>query len=232
MKRHIIHFLIPIFLFLIIGFSISCKKDTALAPPQLGENYFPIIKGSWISYKVDSITWNDFYTPIKIDTFSYFIKLKIDTQFIDNENRETYVWRKYYKTDSTNWELTKNYSINKMAERVETLEENMRYVKLAFPVKNSTQWDMNAFNTLDATSSYYDEYDVPKTINFETYDSCVVVIHKDDETLISKDYFKEIYAKDIGLLHKNVIEIEKEVSGTWKRGYSYSYTIIDKGIEN
>ncbi len=231
MKKNVLHLFPPVLaLLLLVNFS-SCKKDVKLPPPNLGENYFPVVKGSWITYKVDSISWNDFYTPVRIDTFSYFIKLKIDSQYIDNEGRTTYIWRKYYKMDSTAWELTKNYTINKLPERVETYEENMRFVKLAFPVKNTTTWDMNTFNTLEATTSYYDDYDVSKTINFNTYDSCAVVILKDQETLIDKNYHKEIYARNIGLLHKYVIEIEKEISGEWKRGFFYTYTLTNKGID-
>lgn len=232
MKKPVLHSLFLLFILAnLLGFT-SCTKEVNLPTPHLGENYFPLQKGSWISYKVDSITWNDFFTPTQIDTFSFLIKLKIDTQFIDNEGNETYYWRKYYKTDSTAWELIKNYTITKKPERVETYEENLRYVKLAFPVKNTTTWDLNAFNTLKATSSYYDEYDVPKTINLIPYDSCVVVIHHDQESLINKSYHQEIYGKNIGLLYKNVVEVDKEVSGEWKRGYFYTYTIINKGIEN
>ena len=232
MKKQVFRFLLLVLTLSFLFNITSCKKDVNLPPPNLGENYFPIVMGSWSIYKVDSISWNDFFTPVKIDTFSYYIKLKIDSQFIDNEGRETYVWRKYYKTDSTSWELTKNYTINKLSDRVETYEENMRVVKLAFPVKNTTTWDMNAFNTFDPTSSYYEDYDIPKTINFITYDSCAIVIHKDQETLIDKNYYKEIYARNIGLLHKYVVEVEKEVNGQWKRGYFYTYNIIDRGVDN
>lgn len=88
---------------------------------------------------------------------------------------------------------------------------------------------MNALNVYKATSSFYDDYDIPRTINSHNYDSCAVVIHKNLETLISKDYHEEIYAKHIGLVYKKITEVEKTVNGEWKKGYSYSYTIIDKG---
>ena len=210
---------------------VSCKKDQTFPPPALGEDYLPLQKGSWISYKADSIVWNDFYTPVKIDTFSYYIKMVVDSSFTDNEGRTSFVWRKYYRTDTTSWEPVRNYTITKTAERVETYEENIRYIKMAFPVKNTTWWDLNAFNTFKATESYYDEYDIPLTINSKHYDSCATVIHKNLETLVSKEYHKEVFAKHIGLVYKEITSLSKEVTSDWKQGFSYKWVLTETGNE-
>lgn len=207
----------------------SCKKETIMLPPDLGEKYFPIKQGSWISYKVDSIVWNNFYTPVKIDTFSFYLKMKIDSQYTDNEGRTIYYYRKYYSLTNSNWQLSKNYSINKTAQRIETFEENYTYIKMVFPVKNSTIWDMNAFNIFDKTESYFQNYDVSKTYNGEFFDSCAVVNHQNLETLISKNYHEEVYGKNIGLLYKKLIKIEKAINGTWNNGVSCTYSIVGRG---
>lgn len=212
-------------LFLIAIFS-SCKKDEIFPAPALGQDYFPVTIGSSIIYKVDSITWNDFYTPVRVDSFSFFIKFEIDSSFIDNQGRESFYWRKYYRTDSTSWQLVKNYSLTKTETRVESFEENIRYIKLTFPVSNTATWNMNALNTLSSTSSYYDEYDMPYQNGSFSSDSTLVIINRNQESLIGKDYHKEIYAKHIGLVNRQEISVEKETSGKWKKGYLYSYSII------
>ncbi len=209
--------------------AFSCKKQETMPAPSSGRDYFPTELGSWISYKVDSITWNDFYTPVKVDTFSFFIKMKIDSQFVDDQGRTSFVWRKYYKTDSTSWELIKNYTITKTPVRVESYEENVRFIKMAFPVNATTTWDMNAFNSAKATSSYYDDYDIPETVNSHKFDSCAVVINADTETLISKDFYKEIYAKNTGLVYRSVTSVKKEMDGTWINGFQYSYIFMASG---
>lgn len=210
---------------LILTFT-SCKKDEDMPLPDLGTNYFPLKTGISITYKVDSITWNDFFNPVKIDSFSFYIRLDIDTVFYDNEGRESYYWRKYYRTDSTSWVLIKNYSITKTNLRAETFEENIRYIKLVFPLKNSTTWDMNAMNTLNLTESYYSEFDMPLNIGALHFDSTATVVHQSSETLISKDEYIEIYAKNLGLINRREISITKNISGKWTNGYSYEYTIL------
>ncbi len=210
------------FLLLVTG----CKKEETLLITNNYDQYFPINPDKAIIYKVDSITWNDFFTPVKIDTFSYFIKFQIGEKFIDDEGRESYYYRKYYRTDTTSWEFRKNYAITKTAVRVELLEENIRFIKMVFPINNSIQWDMNAMNILNSTNSYYSEFDEPLTLNNFNFDSTLTIIHQDLETLIGKDFHKEIYSKHTGLIMQEVVAIEKSTNGSWKKGYKYVYTIL------
>lgn len=214
---------IPFLLIIVLFF--GCKKEAIMLNPDLGHNYFPVLSGTSITYKVDSITYNDFYTPVKVDTFSFYLRFDIDSSFTDSEGRITNYYRKFYKTDTSSWQLVHNYSITKTNFRVETYEENVRFIKLAFPVKNTTIWNMNALNFMNPTESYYSDFDIPKTYNNQLFDSTITIIHQDLETLISKEEYIEDYAKNIGLIYRHVVSISKDVSGKWKSGYIYSYTI-------
>lgn len=200
-----------------------------MTPPDLGSSYFPLTVGSWVVYEVDSVSWNNFFTPTKIDSFSYQIKMVVDSSYLDNEGNTNYFWKKYYRDSTTAWTLQKNYSLRLSSDKAETFEENFRYIKLAFPMKNSINWDMNAYNSLDATSSYYDDYHIPLTVNDQAFDSCAIVIHQDFESLISKDYHQEIYAKHVGLIYKKKIAVEKEINGEWVNGYYFEYRYLDHG---
>ncbi|MBN2747581.1 MAG: hypothetical protein JXR34_12715 [Bacteroidales bacterium] len=204
----------------------GCKKEESLQITNNYDQYFPINSEQSIVYKVDSITWNDFFSPVKIDTFQYFIKFQIGEKFTDEEGRESYYYRKFYRTDTTSWVFKKNFAITKTAARVELLEENIRFIKMVFPINNSIQWDMNAMNILSATSSYYSEFDEPMSLNNYNFDSTLTIIHQDLETLIGKDYHKEVYSKHTGLIFQEVVDIEKNTNGSWKKGYKYIYSIL------
>ena len=204
----------------------SCGKDEVLQGVDIGQDYFPVNQGSSITYKVDSIVWNDFYTPVQVDTFSFYIRMMVDDTFTDDEGRTAYYYRKYYRNDTSTWQLIKNHALVKTSQHVETKEDNFTFVKIAFPVNSTTTWDMNSKNALDPTSSYFFDYHIPYTINGNSFDSTAVVIHKDLETLIGKDYHKEIYAKHLGLIYREEIAIEKESNGQWKNGYSLLYTLL------
>jgi hypothetical protein len=204
----------------------ACNKDEDFPKVDLGHDYFPLVMGSSITYEVDSIIWNDFFTPVKVDTFSFYIRMLIDSVFIDNQGRKAYYFRKYYKTDTTSWRLVKNYSLVKNEWHVEQREENIPYLKMAFPVNHTNTWDMNAMNSYTATNSYYLDFHIPSTVGGQNFDSTAIIIHQDLESLIGKDYHKEIFAKHLGLIYKEQISIEKSTSGQWLNGFSLKYSYL------
>jgi len=88
---------------IIVGLSIlSCEKST-LPAEDLGENYFPLQTGSWVEYQIDSIVYDDFFTPVKIDTFSISAKFEIGESYKNAEGKLNYRWIKHTKNDTTKY---------------------------------------------------------------------------------------------------------------------------------
>ncbi len=119
----------------------SCKKDAA-SKPDLGYNYFPGQVGRYIVYNVDSTFYDDFADSSR--NYKFQLKEKIQSVFTDNQNRpairlERYV--KYYNPaiaySSMPWQLRNVWVENITATTAEKVEENIRFVKLAFPVKEN-----------------------------------------------------------------------------------------------
>lgn len=54
----------------------------------MGYDYFPTETGKYVTYKVDSIVYDDFYIPVKIDTFSFLIKEVIDAELEKSANKK------------------------------------------------------------------------------------------------------------------------------------------------
>ncbi len=212
---------------IILIFIASCGKKEIEKPIDMGFNYFPVEQSHFSIYYVDSIVWNDFTNSI--DTFRYSVKLLIDSQYTDNEGRTSYWWKKYIKTDSTNFTFNSNYSITKTNSKVETLIENNRYVNLVFPLVIGTEWDYNSLNTNDATETICDDIDFQKTILNHTFDSCASIVYQDDINLIQELVHKEIYARNVGMIYKKQTAKNEKVTGT--RGYSVEYNIKSYGKE-
>ncbi len=225
--KSIYYFLI---LFLIITTTSGCESEQE-QPLDMGANYFPTELGRWYIYQVDSITYNDFYDPVKIDTFSYQVKLVMDSIIYDLENRETYIFRKFVKSDSSDYQLVANHTITVTSSRVETQEDNIKYVKMIFPVKQGYSWDLNALNTNAATNSYYASVDEPYISGTVVYDSVATAIHQDINTLIGYDYHEEKYARRIGLVYRSEVNVDKNYStGEYKNGYEFTMKLVSSGL--
>jgi hypothetical protein len=125
----------------------ACSKDKEVVQVEIGYEYFPDEVGNFIIYQVDSIHYNDF--TLSIDTFKFQIKEKISENFTDLSNRVTQrIERFYRKNETENWVLKDVWFSNKTNNSAEKVEENIRFVKLVFPLKKDNEWNGNRYNQL------------------------------------------------------------------------------------
>lgn len=218
------------FCVIFIGF-YSCKKDAPSTAVDIGYNYYPNNVGSWIIYDVDSIVWDDFNAPvIEIDSFTYQIKEINESVFMDSEGRETMRIERYKRDDATNpWVIKDVWYANKTASNVERVEENIKFIRLIFPVKNGSVWDGNSANINSDWDYQYSEVDMPLVMGGISFDSTLIVNQRDDNLGIIYDYYKEIYAINVGLIYKEGTHLEQDIiDPTWAnplKGYDFSMTI-------
>lgn len=218
------------FLFVIIiipVFFSSCKKETA-EPVEMGYKYFPVNTGHWVIYNVDSISYNDFTG--ETDSFRYQIKEYVESVFIDNSGRTSQRLERYIRySDTADWIIKDVWFETLTASCAERVEENLRMVKLIFPVEESQTWDGNAYNTLGAQTYKFQDVHTPAVINNVSLDSTLTVIQKSSTTLISEDFQQEIYSVNIGMVYKKYVSLVKEPTGEITSGIDYSYTLQSYG---
>lgn len=235
-KKHNIRVLgkykyISLFLAFAFIFFFHACKDKTLPAVDVGYEYFPVEIGHWVEYEVDSVVYDDFTGTI--DTFQFYIRELYESEFVDNQGRPTIRIERYYKDiDTANYVLKDIWYANKTNTTAEKVEENYRYIKLAFPIKETTIWDANATNVYDALESEYRDMYKAKTINTLQFDSTITAYYNDETTLISEDYHFEVYAKDVGMIRKNYVSLDKvwdSFSQSWviESGVIVEYNIID-----
>lgn len=204
-----------LFLFAVmITLIISCKKDEQ-ATLDIGYGYYPNTAGKYIVYNIDSIVMNSFTK--KVDTFYFQVKEVIESIYYDNTGRTTMRLERYRKDSSKTmkysqlpWVLTDVWSANRTTTTAEKIEENIRYVRLIFPVELFKTWNGNAYNSIGEWNYKYTEMDKAKTIGGKAFDSTLTVIQTDQENLIDKKYYKEMYAKNVGLIYKQIIDVHSD----------------------
>ena len=234
MKKYIIIFC-SISLAAIIYFS-SCKKAIT-SRADIGYNYFPNQVGQYVIYDVDSVSYDDFrintYTHLaKVDSFKFQLKEKIQSIFNDNQNRPTIRLERYvkYYNDSLfynqmPWTLRNVWTENRTITTAEKVEENIRYIKLTFPIAENKTWNGNAKNTYKEWDYFYSFIDKPRIIGIWSFDSVLQVTQYNNGSpnIIEKQLYTEQYAKKVGLIYKQVIDIKSQPPLIWANLKLYPY---------
>ncbi len=238
-----------LFIVVIVAISfaiISCKKKTEpVTKPDLGEAYYPGTIGKYIIYDVDSIVFDEF--TFDSTFYKYQIKEKIEEEYTDLQGRQALKLVRYIKKFSAAvsytampWTIKDVWQVNIGTKNVEIVEENIRFVKLIFPVKENSKWNGNSTNTIGEWEYKYSYMDKQETIGGKSYEKVLEVVQKNFPTLISREYYMEKYAKDIGLVYREIIDLDlPSVTSTsipplnipQKSGVIYKSTIVSHGFE-
>jgi len=209
-----------IFLIIISGifFFYSCGSTLdSYQNSDTGAEYFPLeIGNTWI-YSVDSIVYD--LDGTVVDTIHDIVKEKITNTFTDEEGIKTFVLERSSQKDA-DWVVRDIWSASLNKTQAIRTEDNLRFIKMSFPVNKNKSWDGNAYidtqnqivkiagESIKMYEQWYYRYldiDIEETIGENTYDNVVVVQQVDKETKLEKRYSEEKYAKNIGLVYKKMI---------------------------
>lgn len=211
---------------MVIVLAVSCKKETESLNFDYGYNYFPDDSGSYVIYKVDSTIYNDF-DPTKLKRkSSIYLKEIVTEHYIDNLGRDAKKLERY-TTDSLNhpWLFDRVWYFVKSTTNVEQVEDNIRYIKLTFPVTVGNTWKGNKYNELNHfpftdlkfTTTNFDWTYTLTGVN-ESYvngaintDSTITVLQVNDSSNVQKVYALERYARNIGLVYKELWRLDAQL---------------------
>jgi len=201
----ILYFLIPLVF-------LGCTKR-ALDDHQtdMGYDYFPVKVGQYRTYAVDSIVFGQ----TGADTIYSQIKETIVEELGEGQNKKYRVLREWRRSPNDNWHTNTVWWIVKEDNRIIQTEENLKFIKLTFPVQLGTTWDGNAFfddrTTVKIASEnleFFKEWDYQVVgkgdyvLNNETFDDIFVVEEANFETSIELRKSTAIYAKGVGLIER------------------------------
>ena len=213
-------------------FVASCKKDNNTPDPDMGYDYFSYTVGDYRIYQVDSTFYDDFLDSI-IHVDKQVMEV-FESVFPDAQGRTSIRVERYSRlSDTIEWSLNDVWYATLTNFQAERIEENIRFVRLIFPVRKFSDWDGNAFNIYDPQSYEYVEVDEPYTNAYFSFDSTLTVEQAYTNNLLNEKNQYEIYARHIGLVYKKFKDVEKDfVTGEIVSGTDYSYTLIEYGNVN
>jgi hypothetical protein len=200
----------------------SCKKETTELSFERIQNYYPISKGKYITYRLDSTVYTTLGT--KKEVRSYIVIDVLDTSITDNLGKIAYVFKRSIRNsiDTTQWDLLTTYRVSIDSAKIAVTENNLRFIKLVSPLREGLTWKGNSFVNsndnnnlvfLDGWLYSYGKPNVRQTINGNPFIETVSVFQKNDTIGNPNDkkmyaeilFSKEVYAKNIGLVYKEFI---------------------------
>jgi len=141
------------------------------------------------------------------------------------------IYRSYRRDTNQAVELLRVWSAKIADYQVQSVEENMRFLRLVFPVRAGKTWDGITYLRTDTVVPYNDRtqetinlfkdwgdfsltnIDQPMTINGLYFPETVTVLQVDKTNNIERRYAIEVYAKNVGLVFKEMWILDTQCGG-------------------
>ena len=209
---------------ILIGMQACTEKKTLLETPPLA-NYFPLVVGKQLTYRLDSTVTTAFGADTTVR--HYRVRDRVDAEITDALGRKGF---RIVRTQSDSAGKAAYQSSNTFMsvpsgdDWIEHIENNLRFMKLRFPIIEGFQWKGNSFinaSIFSASSPVryladwnyeYQNVGQPFTVRGRRFDNTITILQRDevfpegpfDRRLIKQwDYSVEVYALGVGLIYKN-----------------------------
>ena len=229
----------------------GCKKTITYNPIPLTGYYQPLQVGKYITYRLDSL---NFYYYGQLDTVtSYLAKDSVEAAITDNIGRPS--WRVVrYLSDTTGtqpWTPSETYMVTATTGTIEVLEDNLRFIKLAFPMDEGFSWTGNTYLPYNPYQDFfvfsddshlslqlwnytYQNVNKPYSVGNLNFDSTATVMQVNDSinvpitdptSFASRTYWAETYARNIGLIyrHTEMWEYQPPTPNGTQTGYKIGF---------
>jgi len=232
-----------VFLLTLFVSIMSCSEST-FEPQDLekGFEYYPLAVGNEWVYRIDSTIYLQDGNLILRDS------AQIKEEITDKLDEDIFIITKSTrKTADKPWQIIDTYTAENDGERLFKTENNRRFIKLVFPIRDNKQWDGNVHFDSDSDVDVFGnmlpifenwEYEIesndsPVTILDNSYSDVITVEQSDFDFGIDYSRNYEQYAKGIGLIFRQNSFLSSQDKGpdqTWEEaaqeGYITTYQLI------
>jgi len=208
-----------IILLLVITLVSGCTRNADLPVAGTIPDFMPLQAGSAITYRLDSIVYPSQGSATL--TRSQVVRDRVDAEVRDQQGRRA--WRIVRSlrnpADTTKWTDQSQQIATPTANTLEWLEDNLRTIRLAEPVRDGHAWQGNRYiNTvsdparqyLDGWTFTYRDAGKPWPLGDKRFSETLTVVQQDDRIgnpadknrYSSIDRAIEVYAKGVGLIYR------------------------------
>ena len=229
--KHFLRFLIAIVAIAVI----SCDSSDENPSVDTGKDYFPLRKGNFQIYDVTNIE----YTLGVPETLRYELKTVVTDSFPNSDGNFTYVIQRSKRNEgAAEFSYLDTWSARMDTREAVMNEENTSFFKIKLPVAKDDEWDGNLYNSKGEDTYLMQEVKTSFSANGTSYDDCIVINQNDNQDfVVTLDQRKEIYARNVGLIYKEVRLLNYCTVGSClgqqqvESGLIYTQTIKAYGVE-
>ncbi|MCB0644704.1 MAG: hypothetical protein KDC44_23830 [Phaeodactylibacter sp.] len=230
---------------LLIG---ACSPEEDPYAPTDDAAYYPLEIGKYWIYEVDSLI----YRPelvVELDSIHLWMKEEVVDTLQDNLGNTLYLVEQSERYAATApWVLKQLLTIQPETERLLRTENNLKFIKLVFPVDLFQSWEGNAF--IDPTTEVrvggetiqmfkdwsYQTLERLETlvVGGQTYEDVILVAPAQSENLIELRRVEEYYGRNIGLLRRTLEILDTQTidpATDWKdkaeKGFMLNQTLLE-----
>lgn len=241
--------LLPVLFIAIIASISSCKKenDTAYSN-DLTRGYYPLQKGHYVLYDVDSTIYDDFSQTATLRHSQ--VRYDVADTFLDNQNRVSYqVEVRQRLSDSTGFLTNDVFFVTPTPNGLDVVQNNVRFTKLIFPVAAGKSWEGNRqIPTADKDLQFYNGwfytyYNIgnPYNTGRAQFENTVTVQEVNDslnspelmpDTYAERRFAKEIYAYNVGLVYREFIQWVYDQNPSTQNYYRKGTAVVMRAVEH
>ncbi len=233
-------------------FSLQSCDETTDVPVDFGYDYFPLEVGKYMVYEVDSVVYDITTGSSSITTNTIQVREEITNSFVDNEGRTVFRLERSERQDAASpWSVRDVWTTAVTDRQAERVEENLRFIKLVFPVSTeTTPWNGNKFidettvisvagESISVFKNWLYEYRTTGEsveVNGELYSDVTTVYQADEENLIELRLSKEQYARGVGMIYREMKILDTQCIApcetmTWEekaeKGFIVRQTLVE-----
>jgi len=236
----------------LLGFLLllgSCTEVEDTYQPVSSNQYYPLQVGNSWTYAVDSIVFRP-ELVVEVDSVHLFLREEVVDTILDNNG---YPWFEIEQFEryaiGEPWIYKQTLTATIQDAQALRVENNLRFIKLVFPVATFQQWDGNVFfdpativRVGGETIEMFKDWDYQTTEidgqflfqNNQPIDSTITVVNADSENLIELRRVTERYSPGIGLVYRELEILDtQDLDPTkgWRdkaeKGFILRQTLID-----
>ena len=184
---------------------VSCVGDVSAISNS--RDFFPLTVGRYIIYRVSQEVYATAQQTPSISNWEE--KDEISRLVSDSAGIATYLVIRSSRTTSKGyWQKVKEYTVKKYPEMIVTNVDNRPVISMVYPISKGVTWNGNSFNTNGPAPFSYDQINQPATINTKVFKQVLMVIERNDTSIINRYISTKQYALGIGLVADELTALE------------------------
>lgn len=213
-------------LFLLAALAFSCKevKDPFQLPEYDDASFYPLQVGKFWEYRVDSTVF-DQNAPEPVYSVSVLVREEVVDTFLDLQNHPWYRIERFERaSDTLPWEIKQVVAATIRGNEALRLENDLTFVKLLFPLTPFKNWNGNKyFDPFTIVFISGEPVEMFKGWDYRMlssgaqemgYSDVTSILQADSENLLERRYALEKYARDTGLIYRELEILDTQTIDT------------------